>query len=163
MNPTLSEFLYLGEDQYLSNENLDEYQAYLSQLEKKVRVYEIIRDQEVFLFNIVATELQESYPEERSHIICEAISQWSLILKYACTAMVLDNAEYLVARSENWLKELIKLRSIPKIDEILYQTLIEILPEVLTDEEKGFLTPYLEQVWQAVRGSSESEELLVLG
>ena len=163
MNPKIDRFLYLGEEQYLQSSELAEYQAYLATLEKKVKVYEIVRDQEVYLFEILATELQEKYPEERSHVICEAISQWSLILKYCCTAMLLDNPEYLESRVDNWLKDLIQLRAIPQMDSILYDTLVEVLPEVLTDEETSFLKPYLEQIQQAIGLSQESEELLSLG
>ena len=166
MNPKLDRFLYLGEEQYLQSSELADYQAYLAELEKKVKVYEIVRDQEVFIFKILATELQEKYPEERSHIICEAISQWSLVLKYCCTAMLLDNPEYLESRVENWLKELIQLRAVPQMDEILYDTLVEVLPEVLTDAETAFLKPYLEQIQKAIglaEELEEPEELLSLG
>lgn len=163
MNPNLDKFLYQGEDQYLSGDELVEYQAYLSQLEMKVKVYEIIRDQEVFIFKILATELQEKYPEERTHLLSEALSQWSLILKYACTAMVLDNSEYLASRANNWLKELVQLRSIPDMDNILYQTLVEVLPEVLTDDENALLLPYLKQINECITIKEDSEELLAIG
>ena len=163
MNPKLDRFLYLGEEQYLQSGEIADYQAYLANLERKVKVYETVRDREVYLFEILATELQEQYPEERSYVICEAISQWSLILKYCCTAMLLDNVEYLESRVENWLKELIKLRSIPQMDEMLYTTLVEVLPEVLIDEELALLMPYLEQVQQAISPTQDSETLLSLG
>ena len=163
MNPKLDRFLYLGEEQYLQSSELSNYQDYLAQIESKVRVYETIRNREVYIFEILATELQEKYPEDRSHLICEAISQWSLILKYCCTAMLLDNPEYLESRVDNWLKDLIQLRSIPQMDEMLYSTLEEVLPEVLTDEETAWLKPYLEQIQKSIGLAQDSEALLSLG
>ena len=146
MNPTFEKFLNLAEEQYLPCNEVENYRGYLASLEKKVEVYEIVRDQEVFLFQILADKLQEKYPDERHNMLCEAISQWSLVLKYCAMAMILDNSEYLSMRIDNWLRELIQLRSIPQLDKILYETLVEILPEVLLDEQIYLIQPYLDQV-----------------
>ncbi|NJN23185.1 MAG: hypothetical protein HC810_00645 [Acaryochloridaceae cyanobacterium RL_2_7] len=162
MNPKLNQYLYLGEEQYLQSSELKEYQSYLSQLEEKVKVYEIVRDKEIFLFKILATELQERYPEERTSLLSESLSQWSLVLKTCCTAMLLDNEKYLEARVENWLKERIKNREVPQIDETLYETLIDILPEILTDIELSFLQPYLKQLQTSMGFGSENQELLAV-
>lgn len=163
MNPKLENFLNLAEEQYLGVDQMDNYRSYLATLAQKIEVYEILRDQEVFLFKILADELEEQYPDERSNVMCEAISQWSLVLKYCAMAMILDNPEYLSIRVDNWLRELIELRNIPQIDKILYETLGEILPEVLLDEQIALLHPYLEQVKELSEVSSPSSQLLGIG
>ena len=162
MNPKLNRFLCLGEEQYLQSGEVQDYQAYLSQLGEKVKVYERIRDKEVFLFKILASEVQERYPEERSSLISEALTQWSLILKTCCTAMLLDNTEYLEARAENWLKAWLQNRDIPQIDELIYNNLLEILPEVLMDGEVSCLKPYLERMWHLIGMQSESQTLFAM-
>lgn len=163
MNPKLEKFLYLAEEQYLQSGELEEYQHFLQQLTKKVEVYELLREQEVFLFKILADELQEQYPDERTQVLSEAISQWSLVLKYCAMAMILDNPHYLAARIDGWLRELMQLRSIPKIDEILYSTLVEILPEVLLDEQIALIQPYVDQVKELSGLPSETTQLVEVG
>ncbi len=163
MNPNLEQYLYRAEEQYLQSNELDDYRGYLAQFAEKVKVYEIIREQEIFLFKILADELQEQYPEERSQVLCEAISQWSLVLKYCCMAMILDNPEYLTARVDHWLRELISLRAEPQMDQLLYTTLVEILPEVLLDEQVALIQPFIEQVKELSGLTSESAQLLEIG
>ena len=160
MNPTLEKFLYLAEEQYLQADQIADYRTYLASLAKKVEVYELMRQNEVEIFKILASDLQEKYPDERSSILCEALSQWSLVLKYCCMAMILDNPDYLSTRVENWLRELIQLRSIPQMDDMLYATLIEILPEFLIDAQIDLLKPFLEQVKDSVLSHAETAQLL---
>ena len=163
MNPNLEQYLYRAEEQYLQSNELDDYRGYLAQLSEKVKVYEIIREQEIFLFKILADELPEQYPEERSQVLCEAISQWSLVLKYCCMAMILDNPEYLESRIDHWLRELILLREEPQMDNMLYTVLVEILPEVLLDEQVALIQPFLEQVKDLSGLTSDLEQLLKIG
>ena len=163
MNPNLEQYLYRAEEQYLQSNELDDYRGYLAQFAEKVKVYEIIREQEIFLFKILADELQEQYPEERSQVLCEAISQWSLVLKYCCMAMILDNPEYLESRIDHWLRELILLREEPQMDNMLYTVLVEILPEVLLDEQVALIQPFLEQVKDLSGLTSDLEQLLKIG
>lgn len=160
MNITLEKFINLAEEQYLPADEIENYRGYLAQLGQKVQVYEIIRDQEVFLFKILADELQEKYPDERSDLMIEVITQWSLVLKYCAMAMILDNPDYLSTRVDNWIRELIHLRSIPQMDKILYGTLIEILPEVLLDEQIALIQPYLDQVKDLSELGAKSSPLL---
>lgn len=160
MNPKLDKFLYLAEEQYLQSPEIEDYKKFLVELAEKVYVYEVMRDKEEFLFNILADELQEAYPDERSQVLGEALTQWSIVLRYCCMAMILDNPEYLSLRLDNWVRDNIELRSSPAMDKLLYETLIEILPEVLIDEQCALLMPYLDQV-QSLAGLEAKEETLL--
>lgn len=164
MNPKLEKLLYLAEEQYLQSDQIETYNRFLAQLAEKVTVYETLRDQEIFVFKILADELQEEYPDETSPVLGEALSQWSLVLKYCSMAMLVDNRNYLTARIDNWLKEQIQMRAMPEMDKLLYDTLIEVLPEILLDQQVALIQPYLQHVNSLIElDAKKSEPLLAVG
>jgi hypothetical protein len=144
MIPELLELIRQAEDQYLQDEELDRFSVHVSSLEEKLAVYEILRDQELQIFQPVADKVQEMFPKQNPKQIEISLKHWLLITRYCAMAMLLNNTEFLQHRLLEWMTDIVQAHGLQTIENTIYQVLLTELGKVLTPAQLNYLEPFFE-------------------
>ncbi len=146
MHTDIAQLLYKAEDTYLENQDVALYRYNVASMAESLEAYEMLRDREVHVFQLMADELEETFPTASRAELEDAIKQWVLILRYCAMAMLLNNPEYLTLRLSNWFKDILQFRTLAEMDNTLYQLLLENLEDIMTEKHYDRIKPFLSQV-----------------
>ena len=146
MQPDLNDLLVQAENRYLQTEELVGFKSYAETLAQRLKIYEFLRDREVTIFQAIADQLINHFPNEKQERLEQALQQWILIIRHASMAMLLNDSTYLQYRLLDWLSGLVKVRDTQTLDTKIYQLLNTRLNELLSPKALVFLKPFLEQV-----------------
>jgi hypothetical protein len=117
----------------------------VSTLADRLTVYEIIRENEVLLFQSIVDRLMQDKVDQDPKIVERAISNWISILRYCSMAMLLNDTEYLQCRLLEWLTEQVKAHQLQAIGTEIYQMLQARLKKLVSAEQFALLVPFLEE------------------
>lgn len=146
MQTELNELLVQAENRYLQTEELQGFKSYAETLAQRLKIYEFLRDREVMIFQPIADQVPQLFPQETEERLEQILQQWILVLRHSAMAMLLNDSEYLQQRVIEWLSGLIKAHNTQSIDHQIYQLLLARLNELLSPKATMFLQPFLEQV-----------------
>lgn len=158
MQTELTDFFHRSQDQYLRPEEIKEFRGIISALKERLAAYECLRDQELIIFQTLAEQLEEVFPEEHPKVIERALKHWISALRYAGMAMLLNNPEYLQHRLLEWLTDMIAVHQMQSLESYLYEFLQAVLSEILPPEQLALLHPFLEQAKTTLLVESASSE-----
>ncbi|MCM1983821.1 hypothetical protein [Lyngbya confervoides] len=159
MHTQLEQFLYQAEDRYLSSQEINQYSDCISNLERSLTAYKRLRDQEMHIFHIIADEVQNEHPHEDSIDLGESILQWMSLLRYCSMAMLMSNIDYLDQQLNGWFKEIVQMRKVQFLDRLIFETLNEVVLEVLSKDLVPAIQPYLQRLDESLFANS-SQSLL---
>lgn len=97
MHPEIKTLLYEAEDHYLKPEEIDSFKYHASSLAQRLETYELLRDAELAIFQPVADQLLETFPQQQENLKL-ALKHWLSVLRYSAMAMLMDNPEFLQLR-----------------------------------------------------------------
>lgn len=146
MHSDIEKILYKAEDVYLDNQDMAAYRYNVAAMADSLETYRLLRDREVEVFQVIADELEEEFPNVTQAELETAIKQWILILRSCAMAMILNNPDYLTLRLDNWFKDILRFQTLADIDKSLYQFLGENLREILSQKQYDRIKPFLLQV-----------------
>lgn len=146
MHPEIKNLLYEAEEHYLQSEEIEALKQSTSSLAQRLEIYELLRDQELDIFQPIANQLLEAFPHEQQETLERALKHWLSILRYCAMAMLLNNQEFLQLRLLNWLSDLVQVQEMQKIENTLYQLLQSHLKEILSYKQLALIKPFLSQV-----------------
>jgi hypothetical protein len=161
MHTDFENFLHKAEDHYLSNPEMLVFRHHVTTLRERLKTYEILRDQEVQIFQPIADQLLESLGQEQVAVLERALKQWIAILRYGAMAMLLNSPEYLDRHLLEWLTDIVKVHQMQAISQQINQLLQARLLEVLTPRQMTLLQPFLAQSQTTVLGSVNSKPVQV--
>lgn len=153
MYPEIRILLDEAEERYLKLEEIVAYKHHVSSLAQRLQVYELLRDNEIAIFQPIADQLLAAFPQHKQETIERALKNWLGTMRYCAMAMLLNNPMFLQHRLLEWLTDIIQVHQTQGIDTTLYQFLQARLPEILAEEQMALLQPFLAQVEQAVMGT----------
>jgi hypothetical protein len=159
MHPEIKTLLYEAEDRYLKPEEIGTFKHYASSLAQRLETYELLGDQEVAIFQPVADQLLEAFPQEKQETLERALKHWLSVLRYCAMAMLLNNQEFLQRRLLEWLTNLVQAHQTQAIEMTLYQLLQVRLKELLAEQQLALLQPFLEQAETALKRASALPQL----
>ncbi|GAC1460929.1 MAG: phycobilisome protein [Chamaesiphon sp.] len=145
MHAEIKSLLYEAEAHYLQLDEIETFKHSASSLAQRLETYELVREQELEIFQPVADRLVEAFPQEQQETLERTLKQWLSVLRYCSMAMLLNNQEFLKRRLLEWLTDLVKAHKTQKIEKALYQLLQNQLKELLAQEQLALLQPFLEQ------------------
>jgi hypothetical protein len=148
----LESILYKAEATYLEPSDLSIFKSQIFSLEKRLQVYELLRDQETEVFQYIANQLIKDFPELDEFKIKQALQHWILIMRHCGMAMLSDNHLYLQHRILEWLPETIEIHDLKVVEEKLCSLLQKRLQKALGSENFSLLEPFLEQSQNALLG-----------
>lgn len=137
--------IYRAEAEYLSAKDLGIFKSQVLYLEERLRIYELLRSQETELFQHVANQIVQNFPDEPESQVKQALKHWLLILRYCAMAMLSNDSQYLQQRILEWLPEQIEARQTLKLERHLYSCLHKNLKKVMGTEDFSVIQPYLKQ------------------
>lgn len=137
--------IYRAEEEYLSAKDLGIFKSQVLYLEERLKIYELLRSLETELFQHVANQIGQNFPDETELRVKQALKHWMLVLRYCAMAMLSNDPEYLQQRILEWLPEQIKARETQDLEGHLYSYLYKRLKKVMGAEDFSIIKPYLEQ------------------
>lgn len=153
MHSEIKALLYEAEEHYLDPEEIEAFKTHASFLAPRLETYELLRDQEVAIFQPVADQLLKAFPQENQKTLERALKHWLTVLRYCAMAMLLHDQMFLRRRLLEWLTDLVQAYQIQSIEMTLYQLLQDRLKEVLSDEQLALVQPFLEQAQITLLGT----------
>ena len=145
MHTELRTLIFQAEEDYLQEADLDKFKVKVSTLADRLTVYEIIRENEVLLFQSIVDRLMQDKVDRDPKIVERAISNWISILRYCSMAMLLNDTEYLQSRLLEWLTEQVKAHQLQAIGTEIYQMLQARLKKLVSAEQFALFLPFLEE------------------
>jgi len=145
MHPQIKTLLYEAEEHYLKPEEIETFKHHASSLAQRLETYELLREQEVAIFQPVADQLLEVFPQEKQETLERALKHWLSVLRYCTMAMLLNNQEFLQRRLLEWLTDLVQVHQTQAIEMTLYQLLQAHLKQILSDQQLALVQPFLDQ------------------
>lgn len=141
----LESILYKAEIEYLEITELNIFNQRALSLERRLKLYELLRDREIEIFEYIAEDLLKNYPQTDELKIALALQYWMSIMRHCSMAMLSNNYLYLENRILAWLPEQIEVDELKNISENIYILLSKCLFKILNAEDFYFLKPFLEQ------------------
>lgn len=165
MQADLENFFYRAEDHYLQPPEMLVFKHHLNSMDKRLETYRCLRDREIAIFQPVADQLLEAFPQETPQRLERALQHWLSTLRYCAMAMLLNSPKFLEHRLLEWLTDIIKAYELELLEQYLYELLQENLKAVLSIEQFGLIGPFLEQAQTTllVKETANEQQAVMLG
>lgn len=145
MNSKLEALFEQPGKRYLDAADLNILSQYASSIPERLKVYRLLRDQEVVLLQPVADLLQQQRPDLSATVLERSLRNGLLLLRYVALAMLMDDPAYISARLQSWLPEMIQSYNSQAVDLALHELLSQRLAQLLLAPQFNLLRPSLEQ------------------
>ena len=145
MHPEIEALLDHAETRFLKNEELAAFKRYAATLAQRLKVYEFLRDKEVAIFQPIANQLQEIFPQEKQENLERSITHWVLALRHCAMAMLLNDSVFLQERLLGWLSGIVQAHQSQEIEATIWKLLQARLKELLSEQAIAILQPFLDQ------------------
>ncbi len=160
MHKDMTILFHRAEDHYLTDGEMICLRHNAKRLKHSLQVYEILRDNEIRIFQTVADRLVDAFPQEREKILEDALKHWLAIMRYCGMALLLNSPEYLDHHILEWLTDQVKAHQMQTIESKLYKLLKQELETFLPTQEYDVLMPFLEQIKNTLFTSEKVKELV---
>lgn len=158
MHTDLTNFFHLSQDHYLADTEIATFKHHIDLLAQRLELYELLRDQEIVIFQAVADQLEEVFAQENPKVLERAVKHWLSVMRYAAMAMLMNNHEYLQHRLLEWLTDIVKAHNLQEIERFLCEFLQLQLSERLSEDQLVLINPFLEQAKTTLLSESASKE-----
>jgi hypothetical protein len=116
----------------------------------------------VALFQPVADQLLEAFPQEKPERLERAVKLGLTTLRYCAMAMLQNNPEFLRRHLLEWLTDLVKVQQNQAIESTLYSLLQTHLQKHLSSEKLDLIQPFLDQAEQTLLGEDNAPVAIAL-
>jgi hypothetical protein len=153
MHSDFQRFLQDAEDHYLQNTEIADFKQHVNALEQRLQTYEVLRDQELAIWQPIADQLEAACPGAGAQRQEKALQHWIAALRYGAMAMLTNNPEFLQHRLLEWLTDVVKAHQLADLEYQISQLLKARLQEVLSAHQWTLIEPYLTQTQQILVGT----------
>lgn len=137
--------LHSAEDHYLQASEIETFKTEMVAFKQRLETYEYLREQEIALFQPVADQLLEAFPNEDPKRLERVLKDWIAVMRYCAMAMLLNNPEFLSYRLLEWLTDIVQAHEMEAIAAYLYESLQANLQTLLSVQQLTAINPFLEQ------------------
>ncbi|WP_319421416.1 globin family protein [Pleurocapsa sp. FMAR1] len=152
MQSDIENLLYLAEDHYLKQLEIQAFQICAASLAKRLEVYEYLRNHEIDIFQPIAAELSKVHAAEDPQLLEKALKHWLSIMRYCAMAMLLNNPEYFQRSVLEWLTEMVQAHQMQSLENTIYDLLFSQLKKLLSLEQFALIKPFLSQAQTTLLG-----------
>lgn len=145
MNSYLQSLLYEADERYLKSGEIEDFKSNTTSLSQRLETYELLRDQEIAIFQPIANALQVSFPDDQQQDLERSLQNWLAVMRYCAIAMLQNNSEFLERRLLEWLTDIVQAHQTQAMDTAIYKGLQKQLPQILSDKQYSLLQPFLAQ------------------
>ncbi|MEL6581719.1 MAG: phycobilisome protein [Cyanobacteria bacterium J06621_12] len=141
----IESLIYQAEAEHLIQKDLGVFKSQVLYLEERLKVYELMRTQEAEVFQHVANQLINNFPQQPQEEVKLALKHWLLITRCCAMAMLSNDPLYLQQRILAWLPEQIEAHKMQDLERNLADYLLKRLKKVMGIEHFSIIKPYLEE------------------
>jgi Phycobilisome protein. len=145
MHPEIEALLDQAENRFLKAEELTAFKRQAATLSQRLKIYEFLREKEESIFQPVANQLEETFPDEKQETLERSLKHWLLVLRYCAMAMLLNDQAFLEQRLLDWLSGIVEAHQTQKIEATICNLLQSRLKELLSEQARAILQPFLDQ------------------
>ncbi len=145
MHPELLSLLETAEQRYLEPQEIELYRRHAASLNRRLKTYEMLREQETQIFQAIADRLVKALPNESQENLERCLKYWLLIVRYSATAMLINDLSYLQNRLQDWVKGLLETYETYQIDVQVYELLMQELKNYLSPDDVRLLEPVMQK------------------
>lgn len=161
MHPDLQSLFYKAQEHYLQPVEIKLLRHHIGDLEGRLAIYRLLRDQEVSLFQPVADQLEQLYPREEARVLEQTLVQWMTVMRYAAMGMLMNNREFAQYRALEWLTDILQAQKTQDISDRIYELLVAQLRQVMDVDQLDLILPYLDQARATLVGAPALPQILV--
>lgn len=159
MYPELKILLNDAEQRYLQLEEIENFQHHVASLTHRLEAYELLRDNEIAIFQPIADQLPVAFPQYEQETLERGLRHWVAVLRYCAMAMLLNNPEFLQRRLLEWLTDLVQVHQTQAIDMAVSQLLQACLPKFLSTQQIVLIQPFLAQTQETLLSTGHLTQL----
>jgi hypothetical protein len=149
MNFKLDALFDATDKPYLDDNALGVITQYISSVPDRLKIYGLIRDNEVSIMQPIADALQQM-PNQSDVLVERSTRNGLMVMRYMAMAMVLDDTNYLEERLEGWLPDIVKVYDTKVLDQQFFHMLPQQLAQVLSPAQQAMVKPYLDKAQSLV-------------
>ena len=157
MHPEIEALLDQAENRFLKAEELTAFKRQAATLSQRLKIYEFLREKEESIFQPVANKLEETFPDEKQETLERSLKHWLLVLRYCAMAMLLNDQAFLEQRLLDWLSGIVEAHQTKKIEATICNLLQTRLKELLSEQARAILQPFLDQAQSILIGIGHPE------
>jgi len=157
MHPEIEALLDQAENRFLKAEELTAFKRQAATLSQRLKIYEFLREKEESIFQPVANQLEETFPDEKQETLERSLKHWLLVLRYCAMAMLLNDQAFLEQRLLDWLSGIVEAHQTQKIEATICNLLQTRLKELLSEQARAILQPFLDQAQSILIGIGHPE------
>ena len=147
MNSSVAELMQQSEGRYLRPDELKTLQGYVEGIPKRVRLYQVLQAKEQELVERVMEKFQQMMPHlprQYGHLAWERCRRdLSMVWRYCCLAMLLNDEDYLRDKLLYWLETILKSFKMRDQCQPAYKLMLDSLSAVFGPEESEAIRPYV--------------------
>lgn len=143
MMPKIQDLINQAQDRYLASDELGLMESYISSLPDRLKLYKLIRDHEIDLLQAVADQVPAELPSVTEQDLETGIKNLILVLRYSSMAMLLNDENFLKQRLLNWLENIMSMRDMRRLNEILYKLLNQGLRQQFSPTQLALIQPLI--------------------
>ncbi|MGY2717138.1 hypothetical protein ACVW01_000711 [Thermostichus sp. MS-CIW-19] len=147
MNSSVAELMQQSEGRYLRPDELKTLHAYVEGIPKRVRLYQVLQAKEQELVDWVMEKFQQmmpNLPRQHGHLAWERCRRdLSMVWRYCCMAMLLNDEDYLRDKLLYWLETILKSFKMRDQCQPAYKLMLDSLTYIFGAEESEMIRPYL--------------------
>jgi hypothetical protein len=148
MLTNIKDLIHQTDGRYASDSELLFLQHYLASASLRFQTYQKIQQAETAIMNQLLQELKTYHPEIFILNSQDLTAKWQRdivrVLRYAATALLLDDAETFRDHMLTWFQTIMKAFGAQRSCQITYTTLQQVIKQHLAPEEVNLLLPMLE-------------------
>jgi lipopolysaccharide biosynthesis regulator YciM len=153
MHPEIEALLDRAEERFLKAEEITAFKRHAANLAQRLKIYEFLREKETSIFQPVANKLQETFPNEQQENLERSLKHWLLVLRYCGMAMLLNDRNFLEHRLQEWLSGIVSAHQTQKIEAAVCNLLQTRIKEILSDQARAILQPFLDDAETMIVGT----------
>jgi hypothetical protein len=112
-------------------------------LPERLTLYKLLRDREIEILQKVADRAEIELNKTDTADIESGIKNLILVMRYCAMGMLLNDENFLKQRLLRWLEQIMALKEMRQINDVLYKLLNQILRQELSTHQLSLIQPLI--------------------
>jgi len=143
MDAKIKDLIEQAQDRYLKSDELDLLDGYVKSLPERLTLYKLLRDREIEILQKVADRAEIELNKTDTADIESGIKNLILVMRYCAMGMLLNDENFLKQRLLRWLEQIMALKEMRQINDVLYKLLNQILRQELSTHQLSLIQPLI--------------------
>jgi len=143
MDAKIKDLIEQAQERYLKSDELVLLDDYVKSLPERLTLYKLLRDREIEILQKVADRAETELSKTDTAEIESGIKNLILVMRYCAMGMLLNDENFLKQRLLRWLEQIMALKEMRQINDVLYKLLNQILRQELSTHQLSLIQPLI--------------------